>query len=191
MRISEAQTSEPYHYRDCRIPSQKYLDKHSSFNHRTCSTYTSHASSAIAQKSYPELRGGERRCQTISHQPHNILLYKSIRYRTNLHTPSNHSLPSAPNLSLSNTNRLTWKGQPTAKMGFFYSKSWGGKRFGGNVVADRHGVRRPTLRFRLFGFNCFRSVWGASIWEVGGNGGWRTLERSGWGSKGTVAGSKK
>lgn len=43
-----------------------------------------------------------------------------------------------------------------ATMGLFWSKGVGGRRFGANVTADRHGVRRPTFRMRLCGLNCFR-----------------------------------
>jgi hypothetical protein len=42
------------------------------------------------------------------------------------------------------------------KMGFFYSKGFGGRRAGGTITADRHGVRRPVFRFRCCGLNCFR-----------------------------------
>lgn len=41
-------------------------------------------------------------------------------------------------------------------MPFFYSKNFGGRHFGTNVVADRHGVRRGPWRFSFKGFNCFR-----------------------------------
>ncbi|KAG6353637.1 hypothetical protein INS49_005345 [Diaporthe citri] len=42
------------------------------------------------------------------------------------------------------------------KMPFFYSKGFGGKHFGTNVTADRHGVRRGPWRFSLGRFNCFK-----------------------------------
>ena len=41
-------------------------------------------------------------------------------------------------------------------MPFFYSKGFGGRHFGGGVIADRHGVRRAPWRFSLGGFSCFR-----------------------------------
>jgi hypothetical protein len=41
-------------------------------------------------------------------------------------------------------------------MPFFYSKPVGGRRFGTNITADRHGVRRGPWRFRIGRFNCFR-----------------------------------
>ncbi|KAE9375105.1 hypothetical protein N431DRAFT_195121 [Stipitochalara longipes BDJ] len=42
------------------------------------------------------------------------------------------------------------------EMPFFYNKGFGGRRAGGNITADRHGVHRPVFRFRMCGFNCFR-----------------------------------
>ena len=44
----------------------------------------------------------------------------------------------------------------TPAMPFFYSKNWGGKHFGGGVIADKNGVRRAPWRFRIGKFNCFR-----------------------------------
>jgi len=44
----------------------------------------------------------------------------------------------------------------TNEMPFFYNKGFGGRRAGGNITADRHGVHKPVFRFRLCGFNCFR-----------------------------------
>ena len=41
-------------------------------------------------------------------------------------------------------------------MPLFWSKSLGGRRAGGDFTADRHGVHRPTFRFRFYGLNCFR-----------------------------------
>ncbi|EDO02313.1 predicted protein [Sclerotinia sclerotiorum 1980 UF-70] len=35
-------------------------------------------------------------------------------------------------------------------MPFFWSKGVGGRRFGANVSADRHGLRRPVFRQNTF-----------------------------------------
>ena len=42
------------------------------------------------------------------------------------------------------------------RMPFYWSKGFGGRRAGGTITADRHGVRRPVFRFRICGLNCFR-----------------------------------
>ncbi len=42
-------------------------------------------------------------------------------------------------------------------MPFYYSKGVGGKHFGTNVTASRHGVQRGPWRFSLGRFNCFKS----------------------------------
>ena len=42
------------------------------------------------------------------------------------------------------------------EMPFFYNKAFGGRRAGGTITADRHGVHRPVWRFRMCGLNCFR-----------------------------------
>ncbi|KAI1761035.1 hypothetical protein GGR53DRAFT_469727 [Hypoxylon sp. FL1150] len=42
-------------------------------------------------------------------------------------------------------------------MPFFYSKNFGGRHFGTNVTAGRHGVHRGPWRFSFRGFNCFKS----------------------------------
>ncbi len=44
----------------------------------------------------------------------------------------------------------------TSQMPLFWSKGFGGRRAGGNITADRHGVHRPVFRFRCCGLNCFR-----------------------------------
>lgn len=41
-------------------------------------------------------------------------------------------------------------------MGFFYTKGFGGKHFGGGIVVDKHGARRAPFRFSLGRLNCFR-----------------------------------
>jgi len=41
------------------------------------------------------------------------------------------------------------------QMPLFWSKGFGGRRAGGNITADRHGIHRPVFRFRCCGLNCF------------------------------------
>jgi len=41
-------------------------------------------------------------------------------------------------------------------MPFLYTKNWGGRRAGGGVTVDRHGVRRNPFRISFGRFNCFR-----------------------------------
>ncbi|KAL2071047.1 hypothetical protein VTL71DRAFT_12282 [Oculimacula yallundae] len=69
--------------------------------------------------------------------------------RTTQHKSS--SIPQTPsNPTTSPPNHQT------TKMPFFYSKPFGGRRAGGTITANRHGVHRPVFRFRLCGLNCFR-----------------------------------
>jgi hypothetical protein len=41
-------------------------------------------------------------------------------------------------------------------MPFFYSKHFGGRRFGTSVNVDRRGVHRGPWRFSLGGLSCFK-----------------------------------
>lgn len=92
--------------------------------------------------------------------PHNLPTYLS--------KPLHHTQTSNPSLqsTKANTHSTTHSttqtpGQinqtrPTSSMPFFYSKPFGGRRAGGTITADRHGLRRPVFRFRCCGLNCFR-----------------------------------
>jgi len=42
-------------------------------------------------------------------------------------------------------------------MPLFYSKGVGGRHFGTNMTADRHGVHRGPWRLSFGRFNCFKS----------------------------------
>ncbi|CAL3968415.1 unnamed protein product [Diplocarpon coronariae] len=69
-----------------------------------------------------------------------------------LSTPTNRRKSPRPELP----THPTATASKLFRMGFFYSKGFGGRRAGANITADRHGVRRPTFRFRFCGLNCFR-----------------------------------
>ncbi|KAG9230805.1 hypothetical protein BJ875DRAFT_140001 [Amylocarpus encephaloides] len=66
----------------------------------------------------------------------------------------NNNPPSTTNNPPSRT--ILHQQQSSINMPLFYSKGFGGRRAGGTITADRHGVHRPIWRMRLCGLNCFR-----------------------------------
>ncbi|ROW07237.1 hypothetical protein VMCG_03755 [Cytospora schulzeri] len=78
----------------------------------------------------------------------------SVQALESLREAAEHSRSSTERSS--NSSHQNQTDDTAEKMPFFWSKGFGGRHFGTNVTADRHGVRRGPWRLTLGKFNCFR-----------------------------------
>ncbi|KAF2197282.1 hypothetical protein GQ43DRAFT_215502 [Delitschia confertaspora ATCC 74209] len=122
-----------------------------------CSRETAHGACLGLRNTTPSLvLGSALVCRAISHiQKYSRLLSSVARnsFKICLSTPLSSLATNTSNQLLQHKlspylNSLT--------MGLMWTKQFGGRRAGGGVVVDKHGVRRAPFRFSLGRFSCFR-----------------------------------